>query len=84
MPTWTKNSTKTLPATGSRTVEITTEGGVQMIRYRVIDTDGDGHAAVFPVSEVLAAHPEIDAATLNATIATFRAHGDAACGFTQV
>ena len=82
--TWTKQETKTLPATGSRTVTITTENGVQMITYQVIDTDGDGHAARFPVSDVLTAHPEIDAATLATTIAAFRSYGDAQCGFSEV
>jgi hypothetical protein len=81
--TWTKNSTKTLPATGSRTVTITTEGGVQYIDYHVIDTDGDGHRARFMVAAVLAAHPEIDGPTLTATIAAFRSFGDAQCGFTD-
>lgn len=36
------------------------------------------------VAAVLAAHPEIDAPTLSATLAIFRAYGDAACGFTDV
>lgn len=82
--TWTKNSTKTLPPTGSRTVTITTENGVQYIEYRVIDTDGDGHHARFTVAAVLQAHPEIDANTFRSTIAAFRSYGDAQCGFTDV
>lgn len=82
--TWTKNDTKTLPATGNRTVTITTENGVQMIDYYVVDTAGDGHRTRFSVASVLAAHPEIDAPTLNATLAIFRAYGDTQCGFTDV
>lgn len=82
--TWTKNTTATLPPTGSREVTITTEGGVQMIRYKVTDSLGEGHARSFPVQAVLDAHPEIDAATFAATLAIFRAYGDTACGFTDV
>jgi len=81
--TWTKAVTKTLPATGSRTVILSTEGATQWVRYSVLDTDGEGHAASFTVADVLSAHPEIDAPTLAATLAIFRAYGDAACGFTN-
>lgn len=76
--TWTKNTTVTLPPTGSRDVTITTEGGVQMIRYHVVDSSGEGHRAAFTVAAVLAAHPEIDAPTLAATprdLSSIRRHG---------
>lgn len=82
--TWTKNSTKTLPATGSRTVKLYTEGGVQYVDYQVIDTAGNGHSTRFTVADVLTAHPEIDSPTFAATLAIFRAYGDAQCGFTDV
>ncbi len=82
--TWTKSSTKTLPETGNRAVKLYTEGGVQYVDYQVVDNDGDGHAARFTVADVLAAHPEIDAAVLTATLAAFRSYGDAQCGFTDV
>lgn len=82
--TWTKSSTKTLPATGNRTVTMITEDGVQKIRYQVIDNDGDGHVAQFTVAAVLAAHPEVDAAALATTLAAFRSYGDAQCGFTDI
>lgn len=82
--TWTKNTTATLPPTGSREVTLTTEDGAQVVRYKVTDSLGEGHAVRFTVASVLAAHPEIDAATFNATLAIFRAYGDAACGFTDV
>lgn len=82
--TWTKSETKTLPATGNRNVQLTTEGGVQIVRYQVVDNDGDGHAAQFTVAAVLAAHPEIDAAVLTGYLAIFRAYGDTQCGFADV
>jgi hypothetical protein len=82
--TWTKSQTKTLPATGGRTVKLYTEGGIQYVDYMVVDNDGDGHSARFTVAAVLAAHPEIDAPTLAATLAIFRAYGDAQCGFSEV
>lgn len=75
--TWTKNSTSTLPATGNRTVILTTENGVQTIRYSVIDTDGVGHST----SVTLAANPSIDAAVFAANIALIRAYCDGQCGF---
>lgn len=82
--TWTKNDTKTLPATGNRTVTITTENGVQTVDYHVVDTAGDGHRTRFTVAQVLADHPEIDVNTLNATLTIFRAYGDTQCGFADV
>lgn len=81
--TWQKNTTSTLPATGNRDVTLTTENGVQLVRYKVTDEQGEGHVARFTVAAVLAAHPEIDPATLTATLAIFRAYGDTACGFTD-
>jgi glutamine synthetase len=82
--TWTKSSTITLPATGSRTVKLYTEGGVQYVDYQVVDTTGNGHSARFTVVDVLTAHPEIDSPTFASILAIFRAYGDAQCGFTDV
>lgn len=82
--TWTKNITATLPATGSRVVTVETVGGVQMIRYHVTDTAGEGYSAYFSVADVLAANPSIDGVEFAATIAAFRAYGDTQCGFADV
>lgn len=82
--TWTKNITKTLPATGSRVVTLETVDGVQWVRYHVTDTSGEGHSESFKVSDVLAEHPEIDAGVFASTLAIFRAYGDTACGFADV
>jgi hypothetical protein len=81
--TWTKNTTSTLPPTGSREILVETIDGVQMIRYHVTDTAGQGYTARFPVSAVLLAHPEIDAGVFAGTLAIFRAYGDTQCGFTD-
>mgnify|MGYP003443178735 CR=1 FL=1 len=35
--TWTKSETKTLPATGNRNVQLTTEGGVQIVPSLTLD-----------------------------------------------
>lgn len=82
--TWTKNSTATLPATGSRVVTLETIDGVQWVRYHVTDTAGEGYAASFTVNAVLAANPSIDAGVLATTLAAFRAYGDGQCGFADV
>jgi len=79
--TWTKNSTSTLPATGNRTVILTTENGVQTIRYSVIDTDGVGHTTSVTLAAALAANPSIDAAVFAANVALIRAYCDGQCGF---
>lgn len=82
--TWTKNTTVTLPATGSRTISMITEGGVQLVRYQVIATNGDGFTTTFPLSAFLADNPSVDAGVLAATMALFRAYGDTQCGFSDV
>jgi len=81
--TWTKNSTATLPATGSRVVKLETVDGVQWVRYHVTDTAGVGYSESFTVAAVLLAHPEIDAGVFAGTLAIFRAYGDTQCGFTD-
>ena len=77
----TKTTTETIPDTGDRTIEITTPGGQQVIRYVVIDTDGNPHGTTATVAEILAAHPEIDSATFAATLAAFRSYLDTKLGF---
>ena len=80
----TKAVTHTLPATGSRVVVLETdESGVQWIRYHVVDQQGQGHRVSLTVPSVLAANQSIDGAVFAATLATIRAHCDAACGFTE-
>lgn len=80
----TKEVTHTLPATGNRTVTLETVDGVQWIRYHVLDEQGQGHRVSVTVPSVLAANPGIDGAVFATTIATIRAHCDAACGFVDV
>lgn len=80
----TKEETHTLPATGNRTVTLETVDGAQIVRYHVVDNQGFGHRQSFTVAAVLAANPSIDAGVFAASIAAFRAYGDAACGFVDV
>lgn len=79
----TKEVTHTLPATGNRTVTLETVDGVQWIRYHVVDNQGQGHRGSFTVQSVLDANPGIDGSVFASTMAIFRAHGDAACGFAE-
>lgn len=81
--TWTKSLTKTLPATGNRTVTMITEEGVQKVRYNVVDTSGEGYTATFTLAQFLADNPSVDAVALAAMMTAVRAYGDGLCGFTD-